>query len=508
MITVLLDGEEQHLPKGSLLSQLIPDHPPECSVAVVRPGEETTETTSSIRLFTSRGELVVELEPEGTRLFLDNLTGITPLLKWQDRQSAAFGNFPATYTPVRKTTRYEKNDLILGCQGYAPTKSCLVFSRARHIADYGAADGGGVIGKVVSGRGIPALWTQNDTIDSFERIIARADVSNSFTTTNWSLPLEDGMEIITRLKATAEGFGKENIDTRTAESVEHMLIALSSGRYTVALASSTHIRDDVMSGTDVLPEKKETRLEGTMTARVKGRNRGSIYIYTTDLAGTPSHTIVGRISHGIEIAKLAKKDEDYIIEITPQQFDLLGLSLSEGKERAKERGVNLNIDTDEAERIIVNQHPATTLEVLAAGEAEITTVPSIEVIDITLDDVHAPDSCAIFREITGLKWHATGVLPLYFTYEDVYLFNPTVSTKTKVHLENTPSEMVPANALGMTNDSRKGTGMIGVRINEHTEFGPTAEPFDATNILGTVLQPEKLTGIKDGSPVFIREVKL
>ncbi len=68
--------------------------------------------------------------------------------------------------------------------------------------------------------------------------------------------------------------------------------------------------------------------------------------------------------------------------------------------------------------------------------------------------------------------------------------------------------MVPAHALGMTNDSRKGTGMIGVRINEHTEFGPTAEPFDATNIIGTVLQPEKLAGLKDGSPVFIREVKL
>jgi len=50
--------------------------------------------------------------------------------------------------------------------------------------------------------------------------------------------------------------------------------------------------------------------------------------------------------------------------------------------------------------------------------------------------------------------------------------------------------------------------MIGVRINEHTEFGPTAEPFDATNIIGTVLQPEKLAGLKDGSPVFIREVKL
>ncbi len=508
MITVLLDGEEQKLPKGSLLSQLIPDHPPECSVAVVRPGEETSETTSSIRLFTSRGELVVELKPEGTHLFQESITGITPLLKWQDRQSAAFGSFPAAYAPVRTSTRYEKDDLILGCQGYAPSKSCLVFSRARHVADYGAAEGGGVIGKVVSGRGIPPLWTQKDTINSFERIVARADVSNSFTTIDQSLPLEDGMEIITRLKATAEGFGKEDIDTTTAESVEHMLIALASGRYTIALASSTHIRDDVMSGTDVLPEKKGSRLEGTMTARVKGRNRGSIYIYTADLAGTPAHTIVARISHGIEIAKLAGKGEECIIEILPHQFDLLGLTLEEGKEIAENRGVHLDIDTDEANRIVVNQLPATTMEVLAAGTAELTTVPSSDVIDISLDDEHAPDSCAVFREVTGLKWHATGVLPLYFTYEDVYLFNPTVSTKTRVHLENTPSEMVPAHALGMTNDSRKGTGMIGVRINEHTEFGPTAEPFDATNIIGTVLQPEKLAGLKDGSPVFIREVKL
>ena len=36
----------------------------------------------------------------------------------------------------------------------------------------------------------------------------------------------------------------------------------------------------------------------------------------------------------------------------------------------------------------------------------------------------------------------------------------------------------PAAALAMTNDSRKGAGLVGVRLSVNKEFGPTSEPFE------------------------------
>ena len=73
--------------------------------------------------------------------------------------------------------------------------------------------------------------------------------------------------------------------------------------------------------------------------------------------------------------------------------------------------------------------------------------------------------------------------------------------------ENIPQGKVPAAALGLTNDARKGTGMVGIRLSENTEFGPTSEPFDGTNLIGTVIDTEKLKSLKEGQTVYIREVK-
>jgi len=66
---------------------------------------------------------------------------------------------------------------------------------------------------------------------------------------------------------------------------------------------------------------------------------------------------------------------------------------------------------------------------------------------------------------------------------------------------------VPAFILAMTNDSRRGVGMVGVRTTSNAEFGPTSEPLTGTNIIGKVLDTEKLAGLREGSTVYVREVK-
>jgi UPF0288 family protein (methanogenesis marker protein 3) len=128
------------------------------------------------------------------------------------------------------------------------------------------------------------------------------------------------------------------------------------------------------------------------------------------------------------------------------------------------------------------------------------------VIDIFLDDTHAPASCETFRKLTGLHLHHVGRLPFFFHFEDVYLFKPDIPKWVALIPENTPVTAVPAMTLAITNDSRRGAGLVGVRLKENSEFGPTSEPFEGTNIIGRILQPEKLTRFNEKQIVYVREV--
>ena len=118
-----------------------------------------------------------------------------------------------TIHPLRKPHLYERGDVILGCGGYEPARSYLIFSKARHSADHGADESGGVIGNVVSGRGVLDRWTTGDGITKIEPVISWADTSRSFTTTDMSLVLEDGMQIVTRVNVIAQGYSPDRITT-------------------------------------------------------------------------------------------------------------------------------------------------------------------------------------------------------------------------------------------------------------------------------------------------------
>jgi UPF0288 family protein (methanogenesis marker protein 3) len=60
----------------------------------------------------------------------------------------------------------------------------------------------------------------------------------------------------------------------------------------------------------------------------------------------------------------------------------------------------------------------------------------------------------------------------------------------------------------VTNAVKKFAGMVGVRFTESTEFGPTAERFEGTNIVGEIVANldgmKKLGGKKT---VYITEAK-
>jgi putative methanogenesis marker protein 3 len=507
MIAIHVDGERREVGNSSTLGSVIPDHPQGCSVAVIRPVAQEQAKTGSLSISTTAGQITLELDGS-TPEFLDDPSLTSRLtLHWEDRYAAAFGPFPTEIHPIRKPHLYERGEVILGCGGYERDRSYLLFSKNRHSADHGADETGGVIGRIVSGRAVLDRWTTGDRITRIEPVISWADTSRSFTTTDMQLALEDGMQIVSCVKAMAQGYNPDRITTEASGSVEHLLIALRSGRFVVGRATSTHILDSRAFGTDVVAQYRHPRREGAVTVRTNGPSRGGIYIYRADVPSNPSHSIVGQVVSGIELAKLAQEHDTFVIHVQPDRIDLLGLPLESAKAIAAARGFALTVDKDETGRIVVSQEPGTTLDVLNERSATVTTAPYTKVVDIELFDAEAPVSCDVFRRITGLKEHDAGMMPAFFIFDDVYLFKPAIPPGTAIYPENCPVAETPAAALAITNDSRKGSGLVGVRLSANKEFGPTSEPFEGTNIIGRVIDTEKLKHIKEREKVYIREVK-
>ncbi len=505
MPTIQHDGARRELPDGATLGDLCEGLDPRFAVAVIRPSTTEAAATANVRLLTTAGEVTVEVAP-GAR-FSDPATLAGAKVGWADRNSVAFGPFSSAIAPARRTHQYRRGDVILGCGGYDPARSYLICARTRHTADYGAGEDGGVVGTIVAGRAVVDRLASGDQLETIQPVLSWADTSRSFTTTDRSLAIEDGMEIVTRIGVAAEGYGASGIETATASSVEHLLLALEAGEFLVTRTASTHITEERLVGTAVPVEEPRGRREGCVTARTSGARRGCLYIYREDVPSSPFHTIVGRVGHGLELVKLAREGDRLAVSCEPARFDLLGLPLETATRLASDRSIAFTVDRTEGDRVVIGQTPGTTLEVLATGAVSVTTVPLSDVVDIRLDERAAPDSVAVFRRITGLKYHAIGTLPFFFSFEDVFLFKPKLPTDVRLHPENPPVGESPANAIAITNDARKGRGMVGIRLSTSPEFGPTSEPFEGTNLIGEVIDIGKLRRMKEGKIVYIREAR-
>lgn len=510
-IQIHLNGDAKTVPAGTCLADLLPDQPAGTSVAVLRPGNISREQTSHLRFETTSGDIIVELAP-GVVLPVPtgDLTGVNLRVHWEDKYAAAFGPFRADFIPDHQPYRYDRGVVCLGCGGYDAETSYLVFSRLQHVADHGAAAGGAVLGTVVSGRGIMNRWRNGDRITRIEQVFSSTDSTNAMVTTDLSLPVEDGMQIISELLVRAEGYHEDHtaIDTACTASVEHMLFCLRNHTYAIDQAASTYIRDHTEGKLPVSQERQKPRREGTVTVRTAGKSSGAMYIYTMDVPSNSHHTRTGTITRGLELARFAGPGATLSIRPEPEQLDLRGLPLKEAVARAKARGLRVLADNrDPDTRVVIDQTPATTLEVLKEGKVAFTTVATHEVIDITLDYAHAPRTVDLFRRVTGLKIYAIGQMPFFYNIDDeMYLFKPAFSSDVNIIPENVPVAPVPPYALALTNDARRARGMTGVRTVVNEEYGPTGEPFEGTNVIGTIIDIDKLPHLKEGTTVFIREV--
>ncbi|MCG2728398.1 MAG: methanogenesis marker 3 protein, partial [Candidatus Methanoperedenaceae archaeon] len=158
--------------------------------------------------------------------------------------------------------------------------------------------------------------------------------------------------------------------------------------------------------------------------------------------------------------------------------------------------------------IIVEQSPDTTIEIREAGVVTGLGVSSDKIINVRFYDNLAPITLDFFRHSLRLKDRPLGPLPVVYTYENTYLFwsEKGAEAYKEINPENVPKTKVKAGEIGVTNQAAKRYGMVGVRLTDDEKYGPTGEKFECTNIIGKVIEPERLKGLKVGDIIYIKEV--
>jgi len=480
-LRVLVDGKEIELAAGACLADALQkagSNPAKGAiVGMVKGRGEKSRQTNSYWLNTTKGKIRIELlENDLQKIWHEVVEKISgSQVRWASADGIAFGPFSSRISFARDAHEYNRWEVVLPKDG-------------------------GVFAHVVGGKNTLDRLEIGDRIESIEPIVEWQDLTEKMSTLDLTLPVEEGMEIYTRVHA--------EIIEDAPLGAEFFLALTRDGTFRVDSVSSSYISSDHLLTEHVAYEHREPRLEGVVTVRTTGRGLGRIFIYKHDRTSNPSHSVVARVIKGMDMVKLAKPGQMITFDVTPERIMLLGKFLEDARQEMEQRGIEAEVEGYEGEdAVVVKQEPGATMEILKAKKVRISSLPSSRLISIQLYYDLAPKSLDYFRHVTGLKEKPVGPLPVYFTYENTLLFKPEVEAVSYKELlpENKPTGPVPAGSIGISNQVSKKIGLVGIRLEEDKRYGPSGEKFEATNIIGRVLEPDKLRDVKEGETIYIRE---
>lgn len=503
---VFVDGREVELTAGACLAdalQEVGSQPKEGAiVGIVKGRGEKSRITNSYWLNTTKGKMRIELlETELQKIWheaVDKIVGSE--VRWASADGVAFGPFPSKISFGRVAHEYNRWEVVLAAGGFDAENTQLIFIQRRHSAAYGTPENGGVFAHIVGGKNTLDRLKTGDRIEGIEPIVEWQDLTENMSTLDLTLPMEEGMEIYTSIQA--------ELVEDSPLGAEFFLALTRDGTFKVDSVSSSYVSSDLLLTEHIAYEHREPRLEGVVTVRTVGRGLGRIFIYKQDRTSNPGHSVVARITKGMDMIKLAKPGQMITVDVSPERIMLLGMSLEDARQKMDERGIETEFEGYEGEdAVVVKQDPGATMQILKGKKVRLSSIPSNRLISLQLYYDQAPKSLDYFRHVTGLKEKPVGPLPVYFTYESTLLFKPEVEAVSYKDLlpENKPTGPVPAGSIGISNQVSKKIGLVGIRLEEDRRYGPSGEKFEATNIIGRVLEPEKLKNVKEGETIYIRE---
>ncbi|MDO8725802.1 MAG: methanogenesis marker 3 protein [Candidatus Methanoperedens sp.] len=504
MILIEVNGQKLEVKDGAVLKDVLDlskaFYYPGTSVGILKAGTKKEETTSEYKILTTRGEFRIELAGDHGiwSRFKDYLSNIKA--HWETANSIAFGPFETDVVPERVEKKLDRYDVFFGTGGYDAKNSYLMFSKVKHYSDYGSPRDA-VVGKIISGKGVIAALKQGDTITKIEPVIKWETLLDKICTTDLSTKLEAGMRIFTYFKV--------DLVKEAPEGAEHFLALIRKKTFNVQTFSNSFISDDALKGEGCPYEHWEARSEGAVSIRTDGLGNGRTYIYKGDRTSSAVHSVVGHVTEGLELIRIAQTGNKLAVISNPERIMVQGMGFAEAEKIVGARGLKLEKEGYTGEdAIIVEQYPDTTIEIISAGSVTGLGVRSDKIIDVKFYDDLAPITLDFFRHSLRLKDRPLGPLPVFFTYENTYLFRSEKEAEAykEINPENVPKKEVKAGEIAVTNQAAKRYGMIGVKLVDDAKYGPTGEKFECTNIIGKVIDPERLKGMKKGDIVYIREV--
>lgn len=507
-ITVEVNGIKLELPKGATLGDAIlaSDAPYRegNSVGVLKKSEiEQEENVQEYRIITTAGEFMIELvekDSPSSKRWAEQFKDYKNIpLRWSSRDAVAFGPFVSDMVPKREMGIYREYEVLFAAAGGDPLNTHLIITKDKHSAEYGAPQEG-IFGKIVSGKSVLNNLGKKERIIEIKPVLSWKQTGEHLLTSDLAIPLEEGEKVFTYLHVV--------ISPEAPLGGEHFFAVIRSGSFKVDMVSSSFVSDHTLLGELPAYENYEPRSRGTVFLRTVGYGAGKTFISTDDRTASILHSVIGHVDHGMELVKMAEVGHRLLVRTTPPQIMLHGKSFRQAEKELAPFGVKLIREGDIAdEALIVSQDPDTTIDILREGTVRATGADGSNIVSIELYDTVAPTTLDFFRHAVGLQFRPLGILPLIMMYENTYIFKADKPAERYKEIlpENTPTKKVAAGEIGVTNQAAKRMGMVGVKTKDDDLFGPTGEKFISTNIIGRILDMEKLQHFKEGDKVYIIE---
>ncbi len=503
---VIVNGKEKKLKAGSTLKNAIAGETyVKGSLISVHLSEEKIVTeTSDFEIETEAGTMVMRLNDSPlAEMWRTKVAQALPgaNARWVTHDIAAFGSFPTDLEVSREEFHYKTYDCFFALGGFDNHTTYIMVARDNHNGSYGA--GHGLIGKITVGRHILDKIREGDRIIGVRPMMSETSTENVVVTDDLSFKLEDGYRVETSVAV--------KLDPASPEASEHVLVLSSQGfiRATDSTGSYVSCSDDL--DVSIPAENIAIRGAGAVAVRNSGVGTGRLFFYKEKRQLSPSHTSAGNITQGAAILSRAKAGDVFAVTTEPPRALSVGMTQADGAKFLEAAGIKQVRTGDVSDdAIIAEQSPERTMQALKDGEVETFGVPRERVFKIKLSDAD-PASNMYFRKITGLSHKPVGTLKVQFTFEGL----PMVTfygdeMRGKNLYPQDPFKKSKRGDIGLTNQARPHHGLIGIRLKDSKEYGPTGEEPYGTNIIGKFVDDldRLMDGLEDDATVYVTEADL
>ncbi len=508
---IKINGEEIDVAEASTIQDVIDEtnapYTPGSIVCLIKGKKELEKNIDKYKIKTNKGSIIIQLnESEEAKPLTDVWKNqyeefVDLNIRWSTPTEMAVGPIVTDLEPTSDEHKYYEGDVVLSLSSFSNESTHLIILKENTTNVYSVPPfNKGIFARVIGGKKTLDVLTDDDSVIGIEPIIERSTTTDSSSISDLSTVLEEGNELFTYISF--------DIDDDSPVCVEHLFSLIKDGRIKVSYDSESFIGFYELAGLEKPKEKTTQRDRGTITVRNDGVGVGKLFIYRENRVLSPNHTTVGKVVAGMEIIDIAKENDFVTVKAEQQRLMLLNKTQAEATRILSEAGVEHMIDgmvDDDA--IIVEQIPKHTIDILKEGRVITKAINKEDLCTIKFVD-NAPRSVKYFKLLSGLIENPVGQIKVHFAVPGMHILIFEGDKKTAKGLipENNPVDKVIRGQIGITNMASKSAGLIGIRFEDNSEFGPTAENFESTNIIGDITSDyDSLEKLKEGVVVYVTE---